>query len=141
MIWFKIVGCNGKTKCGNRDKIRDKFYGIYKDYIVKYENNNIQIEKINVNQQNKLKGLEFTGLTNEEKNKNINLLNEGKRLIQPLGCGNWINWSEMEDVTKEVNESLQSISNRDYDTKFNEIKEKEEKQNFSEEISFLNNLK
>jgi hypothetical protein len=35
LIWFKIVGCDGRTKCGNRDKIRDKFCGIYKDYVVK----------------------------------------------------------------------------------------------------------
>ena len=27
-----------------RDKIRDKLYGIFKDYKVKYANNNIQIE-------------------------------------------------------------------------------------------------
>ena len=88
-----------------------------------------------------MKGLEFFGLTNEEINKNINLQNEGKRLIEPLGCGNWINWKEMEDVTEKVNEILQNISNRDYDIKFKEIKEKEEKQNFSNEISYLNNLK
>jgi GTPase SAR1 family protein len=141
LIWFKIVGCNGKVKCGNRDKIRDKFYGIFKDYIVKYENKNLEIQKIDVNQQDKYKGTEFTGLTNEETNKNIILQNEGKTLIRPLGCGNWITWKEMEDVTEQVNEKLQSIPNRDYDVKFKEIKDKEEKRNFSDEISYFSTIK
>ena len=47
----------------------------------------------------------------------------------------------MEDVTEEVNEKLQSISNNDYYIKFSEIKEKEEKQNFFDEIGYLNNIK
>lgn len=47
----------------------------------------------------------------------------------------------MEDVTETVNAQLQSISNRDYDVKFKEIKRKEEQQNFSNEISYLNILK
>ncbi len=141
LIWYKIVGCNGRTKCGNRDRIRDKFYGIFKDYIVKYENNNLEIEKIDVNQKEKFKGTEFTGLTSDEIEKNNRLQNEGKPLIQPLGCGNWIEWKEMEDVTEKVNQELQKIYNSDYDTKFKEIKEKEEKQSFLGEISFFNNLK
>lgn len=61
-IWFKIAGCDGKTKCGNRDKIRDKFYGIFKDYIVKYENKHLEIQKFDVNQQDKPIGSEFNGL-------------------------------------------------------------------------------
>ena len=47
----------------------------------------------------------------------------------------------MEDVTEIINEKLQSISNRDYDIKFKEIKKKEEEQSFSNEISYLNKLK
>ena len=73
--------------------------------------------------------------------KNQTLYNEGKPLIKPIGCGNWIAWNEMEDVTDQVNEQLQSISNRDYDIKFKEIKEKEERRNFINEISYLNNIK
>lgn len=140
-IWFKIAGCDGKTKCGNRDKIRDKFYGIFKDYVVKYENKHLEIQKFDVNQQDKFIGSEFNGLTNEEIQKNQTLKNEGKTLINPVGCGNWITWREMEDVTETVNAQLQSISNRDYDVKFKEIKRKEEQQNFSNEISYLNTLK
>ena len=48
--WFKISGCNGSTRSGTRDKIRDKFYGIYKDYIVKYENPNLEIIRNDINQ-------------------------------------------------------------------------------------------
>ena len=59
-IWFKITGCNGKTKCGNRDKIRDKFCGIFQDYKVIYENNILDIQKFVVNQPEKLKGLPLT---------------------------------------------------------------------------------
>ena len=43
LIWFKISGCDGVTRCGTRDSIKDKFYGYYKDYIVKYENNQLTI--------------------------------------------------------------------------------------------------
>ena len=140
-IWFKVAGCEGKTKCGNRDKIRDIFCGIFKDYVVKYENKNLEIQKLDFNQQEKLIGSEFIGLTNEEIQQNQTLENEGKTLINPVGCGNWITWREMEDVTEIINEKLQSISNRDYDIKFKEIKKKEEEQSFSNEISYLNTLK
>ena len=51
----------------------------------------------------------------------------GKHIIEPLGCGNYITWKEMEDVTDEVNEILKDIPNNDYDIKFKEICKKEEK--------------
>jgi GTPase SAR1 family protein len=142
-IWFKFTGCDGKTRCGNRDKVcdRDKFCGIYKDYKVQYENNNLTIQKTDVNQPETFRSTEFLGLTNEEIQMNNSLRNEGKVEIKPIGCGNWINWKEMEDVTEAINETLQNICNRDYDIKFREIKEKEEKQKFSDQISFLNQLK
>lgn len=47
----------------------------------------------------------------------------------------------MEDVTEVVNEKLQSIPNRDYDVKFKEIKDKEEKRSFYNEISYFSTIK
>ena len=139
-IWFRIAGCDGQTRCGTRDKIKDKFYGIYKDYIVKYENKNLEITQNNIS-QNEIGNLsEFNGLTNEEINKNRELQQQGKTLIKPIGCGNYIRWREMEDVTEEVNNLLKEIPNTDYDIKFREICKKEESLNFRNEIHDLESL-
>ena len=139
-IWFRIAGCDGQTRCGTRDKIKDKFYEIYKDYIVKYENKNLEITQNNIS-QNEIGNLsEFSGLTNEEINKNRDLQQQGKTLIKPIGCGNYIRWREMEDVTEKVNNLLKEILNTDYDIKFREICKKEESLNFRNEIHDLESL-
>jgi len=141
LIWFKIAGCDGKTRCGNRDLIKDKFFGHYKDYVVKYENKQLSITKEDINQNQILKGNEFNGLSQTEVEENNNRSMNGKHIIEPLGCGNYITWREMEDVTDKVNEILKSIPNTDYDIKFREILKKEEKEKFENEIIELESMK
>ena len=141
LIWFKITGCDGKVKCGNRDKIRDKFFVYYKDYIVKYENKILTIINNDINQKNKESSSEFNGLTDDEIQKNILLRKNGETLIKPLGCGNWIVWRDMEDVTENVNVILKNIPNTDYDIKFREICKKEERENFKNERLELESIK
>ena len=50
---------------------------------------------------------EFVGLTEEEKKENMN--RNGKSLIKPQGCGRNLDWTQMEDVTEEVNKRLTEI--------------------------------
>lgn len=141
LIWFKITGCDGKTKCGNRDLIKDKYYGYYKDYIVKYENKQLTIINNVIEQKQKPQGREFNGLSKSEIDENSNRSMNGKHIIKPLGCGNYISWKEMEDVTDKVNEILKDIPNYDYDIKFKEICKKEEKEKFENEIIELKSIK
>lgn len=140
-IWFKISGCDGKTKCGDRNSIKDKFYGNYKDYSVKYENKQLTITKIDINQKEILRGNRISGLTQAEAQENNNRILQGLHKIQPVGCGNYISWREMEDVTNTVNEILKDIPNKDYDIKFKEVIKKEERENFENEIHELENIK
>lgn len=35
LIWFKVKGCNSMP-CGRRTKLRDIFFGRFKNYIVKF---------------------------------------------------------------------------------------------------------
>ena len=141
LIWFKITGCDGKTKCGNRDLIKDKYYGYYKNYIVKYENKQLTIINNVIEQKQKPQGREFNGLSKSEIEENNNRSMSGKHIIEPLGCGNYITWREMEDVTDKVNEILKDIPNNDYDIKFKEICKKEEREIFENEIIELESIK
>ena len=141
LIWFKITGCDGKTKYGNRDLIKDKYYGYYKDYIVKYENKQLTIINNVIEQKQKPQGREFNGLSKSEIEENSNRSMNGKHIIEPLGCGNYISWREMEDVTDKVNEILKDIPNNDYDIKFKEICKKEEREIFENEIIELESIK
>jgi len=140
LIWFKIAGCDGKTKCGNRDLIKDKFFGYYKDYIVKYENKKLTIFNNDIEQKNIMKGKEFSGLLKSEASENNKRNKNGKHIIEPLGCGNYITWGEMEDVTEYVNDILKNIPNTDYDIKFREICKKEECKSFQNEIIELQSI-
>lgn len=45
-------------------------------------------------------------LTDEEKALNPKRKLEGKAEIKPIGCGNQLNWKEMEDCTESVLEFL-----------------------------------
>jgi len=140
-IWFKISGCDGQTRCGERNSVKDKFYGNYKDYFVKYENNQLTITNNNINQNQILSGNGISGLSQSEVQENNNRRINGKHLIKPVGCGNYITWREMEDVTEKVNEILKDIPNTDYDVKFREILQKEEKKKFVNEIHELESIK
>ena len=140
-IWFKISGCDGKTQCGERNSAKDKFYGIYKDYSVKYENKQLDITMSNINQNEIISGNGISGLTQAEAQANNNRSIQGLHKIQPVGCGNYIVWREMEDVTDKVNEILKNIPNNDYDIKFKEILKKEESKKFENEIHELESIK
>ena len=114
-IWFKIKGCNSMP-CGRRTKLRDVFFGRFKNYIVKFKNGIFNITTLgNDNNTNAGEDKEFVGLTEEE--KIINLNRNGKCLIQPQGCGRTLNWKEMEDVTDTINKQITEISMDSYDNK------------------------
>lgn len=140
-IWFKISGCDGQTKCGERNTAKDSFYGNYKDYYVKYENKQLTITNNNINQNQIINGKSISELSQSEAQENNNRKINGKHIIQPVGCGNYITWREMEDVTDKVNEILKDIPNTDYDIKFKEILKKEEKEKFANEIYELESIK
>ena len=108
-IWFKIIGCD-KLRCGNRTRIRDTFFGRFKRYIITYINKIIEIKSVDEGNSKYENDLEFYGLTEEEKNKNIQREKEGKKLIKPIGCGAALSWTEMEDCSEESIKILKEIS-------------------------------
>ena len=106
-IWFKVKGCNSMN-CGRRTKLRDIFSGRFKNYVVKFIQGSFKIDTLsNVSDTNAGEDNEFEGLTEEEKRMNMN--RNGKSLIQPQGCGRKLDWTQMEDVTEEVNKRLTEI--------------------------------
>ena len=106
-IWFKVKGCNSMN-CGRRTKLRDIFSGRFKNYVVKFIQGSFKIDTLsNVSDTNDGEDNEFEGLTEEEKRMNMN--RNGKSLIQPQGCGRNLDWTQMEDVTEEVNKRLTEI--------------------------------
>ena len=121
-IWFKIKGCD-TMQCGQRTNIRDKFFGRFKHYIVKLVNNIISIENPKEQGDNISENdYEFIGLTRKEKEENIEREKKGKKLISPVGCGNYLNWNKMEDCTKEVIEKLKNeCLDDDYYSKYVEM--------------------
>ena len=106
-IWFKIIGCDNMT-CGQRTTIQDKIQGKWKNYTVSYD---METRKFTINstihEEKKAEGdKEIKGLTEEEKALNPKRKLEGKAEIKPIGCGNQLNWKEMEDCTESVLEFL-----------------------------------
>jgi hypothetical protein len=94
--------------CGRRTKLRDIFSGRFKNYVVKFIQGSFKIDTLrNVSDTNVGEDTEFEGLTEEEKRMNMN--RNGKSLIQPQGCGRNLDWTQMEDVTEEVNKRLTEI--------------------------------
>jgi GTP-binding protein EngB required for normal cell division len=118
-IWFKIKGCNSMP-CGRRTKLRDIFFGRFKNYVVKFIHGIFTINTLSDSSDtNAGQDTEFVGLTEEEKKENMN--RNGKSLITPQGCGRNLDWTKMEDVTEEVIKRLTEISMDTYD---NKVKEK-----------------
>ena len=115
-IWFKVKGCNSMP-CGRRTKLRDIFFGRFKNYIVKFANGifNISTVKEDTN-SNVGQDSEFYGLTEEEKEMNKTRGND-KSKITPQGCGQQLNWSTMEDVTDKVNKQIRENFLDTHDTK------------------------
>ena len=112
LIWFKVLGCDS-VQCGKRTRAVDKFYGMYKNYKVTFHNNQINIMSTDAGDNNPVYGDEFFGLTEEEKSKNIQRKNERLCEIKPLGCGSYLQWYEMEDVSHEMIKKLQENSLKD----------------------------
>jgi GTP-binding protein EngB required for normal cell division len=118
-IWFKVKGCNSMP-CGRRTKLRDIFLGRFKNYIVKFTHGIFKINTLSdASDKDAGKDSEFVGLTEEEKQLNLN--RNGKSLIQPQGCGRQLDWTKMEDVTDTINKRITEISMDSYD---NKVKEK-----------------
>ena len=106
--------------CGRRTKLRDIFFGRFKNYVVKFIHGIFTINTLSDSSDtNTGQDTEFVGLTEEEKKENMN--RNGKSLIKPQGCGRNLDWTQMEDVTEEVNKRLTEISMDTYD---NKVKEK-----------------
>ena len=119
-IWFKVKGCNSMP-CGRRTKLKDIFMGRFKNYIVKFIKGKIEVltnEK--TKEMDAGTDSEFVGLTEEEKQFNEGNRG-GKSKIYPQGCGASLNWTQMEDVTDEINKKVTEISLDNYD---NKVKEK-----------------
>ena len=118
-IWFKVKGCNSMP-CGRRTKLRDIFFGRFKNYVVKFIRGIFKINTLSDSEdKNAGQDSEFVGLTEEEKTENLN--RNGKCLIQPQGCGRQLDWTKMEDVTDLINKQLTEIEIGFYD---NKVKEK-----------------
>ena len=119
-IWFKVKGCNSMP-CGRRTKLKDIFMGRFKNYIVKFIKGKIEVltnEK--TKEMDAGTDSEFVGLTEEEKQFNEGNRG-GKSKIYPQGCGASLDWTQMEDVTDQINKKVTEISLDNYD---NKVKEK-----------------
>ena len=110
-IWFLLYG-SPVTNCGKRSDSKDKIFGRYNNFLVKFTNGIINIIKEEKGDENIGKETSFLGLTDEEKLKNKNRGN--KALIKPEGCGAILKWNEMEDVTDQVLHQMREI-NDNYD--------------------------
>jgi hypothetical protein len=114
-IWFKINGCNS-MRCGNRTKKKDIFYGMFKNYIVKFTGKIFNITNLEDEKVDEGTDSEFFGITEEESKQNLNRNFVHK--IQPEGCGNQLNWDSLEDVTDMVNAELKkTYHDKTYDNK------------------------
>ena len=110
-IWFLLYGCPN-TQCGKRSTIKDKIFGRYKNFLVKFINGIISISSEEKGDEDRGSETNFFGLNEEEKNKNKN--RGDKALINPKGCGATLKWNEMEDVTDKVLREMREI-NDNYD--------------------------
>lgn len=104
-IWFKIKGCDSMP-CGRRTKLRDIFFGRFKNYIVRFAKGIFNISTVSENSNSDVgQDKEFVGLTEEEKEMNKTRGGDKSKIIAQ-GCGKNLNWSQMEDVTDMVNKQL-----------------------------------
>ena len=113
-IWFKIIGCDNMI-CGQRTTIQDKTQGKWKNYTVSYDIDTRKFSISSTVHEGKNEGgdKQIRGLTEEEKALNPKRKLEGKAEIKPIGCGNQLNWKEMEDCTESVLEFLKKDSLKD----------------------------
>lgn len=123
-IWFKIKGCDS-IRCGNRTNIRDKFFGKFKKYIVSFVNNILNIKVDDLGDKIIDNDIEFAGLTQKEKAENLKRELDNKIPIKAVGCGNYLNWSQMEDVSEKILKILKENGlDGDYYSDFLDISDK-----------------
>ena len=110
-IWFKIIGCD-EMVCGNRTTILDKISGRWKNFEVtyNYDTRTFTINSSVHEDSNIGNDEEKFGLREDEKKMNPKRKLERKAEIKPIGCGNKLNWREMEDCTEKVVEMLKENS-------------------------------
>ena len=112
LIWFKIKGCD-RVSCGKRTKIKDSIFGRFKNFIVTFLSGKIRITTSENQLENYGEDNEFIGLTEKEINENKIRESQGKRKIEPKGCGMSLNWNQMEDVSEAVIRMLKNEINLD----------------------------
>jgi len=148
-IWFRYTGCNG-VYCGKRGTQKtDKISGCFKNYYVEYahglitvnESQKMTYDRINDSElgqilynNNELKpdkdqknGLDlpinFNLLTEKEKEENQKKKTENKTLLQPVGCGHFLDWRTASDVTKEIIEQLGSDLGKNFTDFYSDVLE------------------
>ena len=115
-IWFKVKGCDSMP-CGRRTKLRDIFFGRFKNYIVRFAKGIFNIKTVDEKSNSDIgQDTEFVGLTPEEKEMN-KTRGTDKSIIVAQGCGKTLNWSQMEDVTDMVNKQIRENFRETHDTK------------------------
>ena len=115
-IWFKVKGCNSMP-CGRRTKLRDIFFGRFKNYIVKFAKGIFNITEVKENSNSDMgQDSEFVGLTKEEEEMNKTRGTDKSKIVAQ-GCGKQLNWSQMEDVTDFVNKQIRENFLDTHDTK------------------------
>ena len=115
-IWFKVKGCNSMP-CGRRTKLRDIFFGRFKNYIVRFAKGIFNITEVKEGSNSDMgQDSEFIGLTKEEEEMNKTRGTDKSKIVAQ-GCGKQLNWSQMEDVTDFVNKQIRENFLDTHDTK------------------------
>ena len=115
-IWFKVKGCDSMP-CGRRTKLKDIFFGRFKNYIVRFAKGIFNIKTVDEKSNYDAgKDTEFVGLTEEEKEMNKTRGTDKSKIIAQ-GCGKTLSWSQMEDVTDMVNKQIRENFLETHDTK------------------------
>ena len=117
LIWFLYTGCPN-TRCGKRTTKKDLYNGIFKNYKVTFDGENIVITKSQEEKQYDSIALQESvidfGLSPKEQEENKTRTQNNKILIKPFGCGANLVWSECVDATAEAEKILNEISMSDY---------------------------
>eukprot|EP01087_Luapelamoeba_hula_P018467 TRINITY_DN5949_c0_g1_i1.p1 TRINITY_DN5949_c0_g1~~TRINITY_DN5949_c0_g1_i1.p1 ORF type:complete len:575 (-),score=61.72 TRINITY_DN5949_c0_g1_i1:45-1736(-) len=111
LIWLRIYGCDSIT-CGKRSLSRDTSNRTFYNYTIKYVSNVLDIV-CNSATSSMLTRFqeqgEVFGLTATEKEQNAAREQREVALIKPQGCGQTMEWRDMLDKTKEVEELLREF--------------------------------
>lgn len=122
-IWFRVYGCDS-MKCGNRSIGKDKLIGVFSLFFFKFfHDEDLIVEEKQENSNYNYQEREIHGLTPEETEENKQRGSPQKSIIKPQGCGQRINWNEMEDVTEIVLRELKELSMSDYDHSIHKVEE------------------